>query len=264
ISNLSGGLILGKGTLTSFNVTNFYDIGDNLVTSNLEVGAKIVNATGGTILASGETLVLKNGFSANTQAGMIGTTNGGTLRLGDGTLALTNSGTGTVRLQGGALQLGSLVNEGSLVGAGAVQAASVISSGLLSPGFSPGTLSFSNDLTLTVAAQLVFEIAGTNALAYDRLLIGGAFAKAGTVLVTNLGWGFAAGDTFDFFEAGSLSGSFTSMLPLPDLAGGLTWDTTLFESHGIMSVVGVIPEPGVVSLLLLASAGFLVFRQRRK
>lgn len=91
ITNLSGGSIIGSGVIQSINVTNFF-FGLTLINSNIDVGARIVNNAGATILARGGTLVLSNGFIANSQAGAIGATNGGRLQLGDGTFALTNNG----------------------------------------------------------------------------------------------------------------------------------------------------------------------------
>jgi autotransporter-associated beta strand protein len=259
ITNASGAAIIGYGEIQSFHRTNYYS-GETFVATNLNAGGAVANLAGGTVLADGDTLALQNGFAANTQAGTVGTTNGGTLRLGDGTLALTNAG--TVRLQGGALQLGSLVNAGSLVGTGAVQAATVASSGTLAPGFSPGTMSFSNDLTLTGSSILNLEIAGTNSTDYDRLLVGGAFARDGTLNLSFLAYTPNGGEVFDLFDFASLVGSF-SATNLPVLGGGLSWDFSQFDTQGILGIVNPIPEPGALSLVLLAAAGALALRRRK-
>jgi len=52
-------------------------------------------------------------------------------------------------------------------------------------------------------------------------------------------------------------------LVLPDLQGsGLAWDTSAFTTYGVAVVTGVVPEPGRVSLLMIAIAG-MVMRRRR-
>lgn len=109
ITNHAGGTIIGSGVIRSINVTNFFD-GLTLVNSNYNTGARIHNAAGGTILASGGLLVLSNGFVNNTQFGTFGATNGGTIQLGDGTVALTNKG--TISIFESAIHVGDLKNEG--------------------------------------------------------------------------------------------------------------------------------------------------------
>lgn len=151
---------------------------------------------------------------------------------------------------------------GSLVGAGGIQGLVVSNAGTIAPGHSPGTLNFSSNLTLLDSSLLVMEIASTNAGGYDRLVASGAMARAGTLTITNLGWTFSSGDSFDLFDFGSWSGVF-SVTNLPELAVGLSWDLTSFESSGILSVSGLpVPEP---SPLLAVGAGLalLAFSRRR-
>jgi autotransporter-associated beta strand protein/T5SS/PEP-CTERM-associated repeat protein len=133
--------------------------------------------------------------------------------------------------------------------------------GTISPGNSPGTLAFSSNLTLLESSLLVLEIGGTNSADYDHLLVEGLLTKGGSVLVTNLGYAFLGGETFDFVDAAALAGSFAA-LSLPTLTGGMSWDTSLFESQGVLGVIAI-PEPSA-ALALAAGLAALALARRRK
>lgn len=152
---------------------------------------------------------------------------------------------------------------GSLVGAGAVQSLVVSNAGTIAPGHSPGTLTFSSNVTLLDSSLLVLEIGGTNAADYDRLVVGGAMARAGTLtIITNGSWSFAVSNRFNLFDFASWSGGF-AVTNLPSLDSSLKWDFTDFESQGILAVSLAIPEP---SSLLAVGAGLAllaVLRRRR-
>jgi len=107
--------------------------------------------------------------------------------------------------------------------------------------------------------MLVLEIAGTNSGQYDFLDIKGALTMNGNVLVTNLGYSFVGGESFNFLDAGAWSGAFDAWT-LPTLTGGMTWDTSLFETAGILSVVPV-PEPATWIAL---AAGIVLLSLRRR
>lgn len=150
---------------------------------------------------------------------------------------------------------------GTLKGSGTMIAGTVTNKGTLAPGHSPGTLTFSNNLVLDATSLLVLEIAGTNASAYDRLVGGGTLTAGGTLTVTNLGWTFAAGDAFDLLDFAAFSGNFDTM-SLPTLSGGLLWDTSLFGTQGLLSVMAV-PEPTAL-MAMGAGLAFLLFLRRRR
>ena len=94
---------------------------------------------------------------------------------------------------------------------------------------------------------------------YDHLNVGGTFTTDGFLDVVLYG-GFAPhfGDTFDLFDAGSISGNFDDV-NLPELTGDLTWDDSQLASTGTLRVV---PEPGIGALLTSALA-LLGLRRRR-
>lgn len=151
---------------------------------------------------------------------------------------------------------------GSLIGNGAINSAHVTNSGTIAPGSSPGTLSFSSNLTLLSSSILDMELGGTNAGAYDRILVDGNLLWDGTLDISLLAYTPSAGDSFDLFDFGSASGTF-SATNLPTLGGGLAWDFSLFDTQGILSVTAVVPEPGVHLLLVTAWLGWATLRRRQ-
>jgi len=118
--------------------------------------------------------------------------------------------------------------------------------------------------------------AGAN---HDLITIDGSLTlnSNGRIVVTSQG-GYTGtfGDVFNLLDWGTVSGSLTNNgfvigsrfqtgaetgndLQLFDLSGELLWDTSLFESHG---VVVVVPEPQRALLLLLGSLALLGRRRR--
>lgn len=97
------------------------------------------------------------------------------------------------------------------------------------------TLNVENNFTLSSGAVLEFDVSGS---LYDRLEVGGAFNASGTLKVTlapelPAPW---TGDHFDLFDAVGGTVSFNAF-DLPDLAEGLSWDTSAIGS-GVLSVTG--------------------------
>jgi T5SS/PEP-CTERM-associated repeat protein len=153
---------------------------------------------------------------------------------------------------------------GSLVGAGAIQSLVVSNAGTIAPGHSPGTLTFSSNLTLLDSSVLVMEINSTNAGDYDRLVVGGAMMRAGTLMITNIGsWSFAVSNRFDLFDYASWSGGF-SVTNLPTLDGGLKWDFTDFESQGVLTVALALPIPEPSPFLAMGAGLALLAVLRRR
>jgi autotransporter-associated beta strand protein len=236
--------------------------------SGMKSGALDVNASyainlgGGTITASANwtsvlamTLTGTNGnvtFNTTNNNALTGalTGSGGLTKTGTGTLTLTGNDTysggtivnlGTLSVRG---LLGSgggmlLVQGGTLMGDGIINGpATVNAGGTISPGLSIGTLTLNNSLSL--AGNTVMEIAKTgSALTNDLITVSSALTYGGTLNVVNTGEPLSAGNSFNLFDAGSFSGSFTSS-NLPALAPGLVWDTSQLAVNGTL-VVGTRP-----------------------
>ncbi|MBE3100269.1 MAG: PEP-CTERM sorting domain-containing protein [Planctomycetes bacterium] len=97
---------------------------------------------------------------------------------------------------------------------------------------------------------------------YDTVDVAGQCVLDGTLDVELL-YGFRpqAGQVFDIlgFDPAGLSGRFDAV-NLPDLGGGLEWDTSGLYSSG---TIGVVPEPASAALLMAGMAGVALRRRRR-
>ena len=185
------------------------DAGDTFITNvALANTGALATGTGGTLINN---FKLRNDGSI-TNAGMIesdGTiTNSGTFN-NTGTLA----GSGTyIQTAGQTVDNGIMtqklfaINGGTLSGAGIINGnVSIGNLGSVSPGNSPGTITINGNFNSS--GTLVFEITGTGL--YDVLNINGsATFNGGNVEFDFInGFNAVAGDSWDFLNAGSVSGS---------------------------------------------------------
>ncbi len=110
---------------------------------------------------------------------------------------------------------------GLLQGKGTVDGNIAVAGGTVRPGASVGTLTGTGDYTQAADGVLALELAGP--AAYDRLVLSGTAALAGTLQVTTLG-GFTAslGDTFRVSDHVASSGGFDAV-EAPALDPGLIW-----------------------------------------
>ncbi|MEC4592447.1 MULTISPECIES: hypothetical protein [Nitrospirillum] len=218
--------------------------------------ASLGTVTGGTITLAGGGATL-------------GTISGGTLTQGAGS---TIAGTTAVQVQGGSLNLGGTVQAplavtgglvalngsasgpvtvgsgGTLRGSGVITGAATVA-GVLRPGNSPGTLTFTDGLTQAAKSVLSIDIDGTGtgkgAGNYSRVLVtGGSYViGSGAVLQPNLrGMTGSASNTYtpglgtDFNivqAAGGVSGTFAGITqPSSGLLAG-TQFTALYGSNAV-------------------------------
>ncbi len=234
-------------------------------------GDLAVEVTGGTVTFTGE----------NTHAR--GTTiNGGTLLVNNA--AGSGTGTGAVTVNAG----GTLGGTGTIGGA-----TTILAGGILSPGSSPGTLSFTNNLTLATDSAFVFELnADTDwpldrGITFDGINVGGTGVLAiQSGAVSNLVFN-GENSTVDFTDD-SFWGTDHSWLvfdnaSLPTLASGSIFDTVNISTDsndvsfaatgGSLGWVQIgndiylryeaIPEPGTLTLLGLGLASVLLRRRRK-
>jgi hypothetical protein len=186
------------------------------------------------ILQQAASVQLSGPTSAFNQLGQLATNNG-TFQIDSGrnfTTAGDFGNNGTLIVGAGSTFTvpagNTLTNTGLIQGAGTI-AANVQSSGSLSPGMSPGALTFSGGLTLQNGSQSIFELAGPQpGVGYDHIAVNGNLALAGSLHVSFVG-GFQSQiqrtDAFDLFTAtGAISGAF-------DVTSG----SRLFTTDGIGS-----------------------------
>jgi len=272
-NNASGELRAEAGKRLLFAGT----VGPNLGLVSLQGGTAefsqgLTNSDVGVIMGRGTLMVGGAGLANN---GNIALSGGFTDIYGD----ITNNSGAKIVISGGATATfyDDVVNDGalfrispgcaavffgSLSGGGTTGGGTVYIEGDLRPGHSPGEVAFEGDLALGGGAHLVAELAGTTpGTQYDVLDVGGSLALGGTLDVDLL-YGFRpqAGQTFDIldFDPENLSGRF-SAFDLPDLGGGLLWDTSNLYSTGAITVV---PEPATLALVALGALA-LVRRRRR-
>ncbi|WP_147263158.1 autotransporter-associated beta strand repeat-containing protein [Roseimicrobium gellanilyticum] len=178
------------------------------------------------------------------------------------TPALTSkilSGTGSVQ---GNMTLG----QNSLLKPGA----STLATDSATAGALAGTLTFTNNLSLTDNATAYFQISGSST--YDQLDVLGQFSAGNStqIIVQWLGYEGVQGDAFDLMDWASVTWGSTytneatllSQLLLPSFTDtSLRWDTGTFLSDGILRVAAV-PEPAS-GLLFAGGLAMLLLHRRR-
>jgi T5SS/PEP-CTERM-associated repeat protein len=235
-ANTNIGTVDVGGTGSSWNVASFLFIGyGGYGTLNIHDGGQVtapgLSSIGHFVppLNPGTGVVNVDGLGSSFSANVLYVGNAGT-----GTLSVTNGATVTVANQLTVNQLGTVKGNGTVV-------ADVINGGALAPGTSPGSLHVTGNYTQQIGGNLNIDLGGTNpGVTYDQLLVTGAIAAGGTLNVTrvDLGGGlFApqAGDSFNIFDFGSLSGTFGTV-NLPTLSSNLTWNTSQLYTTGVLSV----------------------------
>lgn len=181
--------------------------------------------------------------------------NSGATTVSAGTLQVDGStGTNTITVGGNA----------TLAGTGLVNGATTVQNGgTLAPGDAAiGTLAFARSLTLNAGSKTVLELAKTNVLlTNDLVTVAGVLTLGGALTVTNVGPNaLALGDSFNLFNAGGISGSFSAKT-LPALASNLVWDATQLAAGGAIIVVSIpviTNQPSSVAVDPGSPAGFVV------
>lgn len=154
-------------------------------------------------------------------------------KRGPGTWTLTaaNVYTGSTLVGGGTLIIsgsiggsGVTVSSGTLAGAGTINApVTVQTTGTLSPGASPDTLTINDNLTLQ--GTTLMEVGRNGSRLTNDLVTGvGICTYGGLLVVTNVGSSpLQPGDSFQLFAASSRNGSFTNIV----YPTGYNWTNSL-------------------------------------
>jgi fibronectin-binding autotransporter adhesin len=187
---------VGAGTLTLSGTNNTY-AGATVISNG--VLALVTNSLGGNTEISNTASITIAAPGVLDVSGQLD----GTFALGAGGAAQTLNGNGTIR---GSLNVGSL--------------------GTVTPGFSVGTLTVTNAVTLGGAVTM--ELNRASASNSDRI-VAPTVTAGGALTVTNIGAALQVGDTFQLFST-AVSGSFVTVnLPTNDSVNNVayTWNNKL-------------------------------------
>ena len=211
------------------------------VDSSLAATPVSVTGTGtlaGTGSVAGAITVQSGGTLAPGVAGAGTLTASGGVTIGSGgTLSGSGNLAGTVTVSSG----GTATGTGTVTGAVTVQA-----DGTLSPGGnSIGNLNTNSSLTLAGNATFQLNKSGTT-LTCDTISGFSSVTYGGTLTVTVTGDTPELGDSFQLFVpgiGGTYGGSFSAIVGLPILPGGLQWETTGLLGTGRITVVNYVSTP---------------------
>jgi T5SS/PEP-CTERM-associated repeat protein len=185
----------------------------NLTTLGAVASPGVINANNGVVVDFGESLT---GFGTINSANLLAKRT-----IINGTVQGT-SPTQPVTLTGWIKGVGAFDN--------------VVFAGTTDLGLSPA-ISTVGSVAFSDASTLVMELGGTTRGAqYDAIIASGTLTLAGTLQLTLIdGFAPAAGQVFDIFDWGSISGAFDAV-QLPALAGALSWNTSALYTAGTLSV----------------------------
>ncbi len=213
------------------------------------------NYSGGTAVNEG-TLLVTNASGSGTGLGAV-TVQSGAVFGGSGHIA--PGADQNVTLRGGTLQIGTEL-PGDTPAAAATLTIQTSGTGVLS--FSSGSI-----LTFDLISGAGQTDNTGNLAAADRAIISGLVRLDTDTLLRvsnpNDMTGWADGDQWQLFDWSGLSGPVsvtTIQYDLPELTGGLIWDTSELFTTGILTVA--VPEPSRALLLLFATFGLTLYRRR--
>lgn len=255
------------GTTTSYDSPNVYDLGGGTVT----LATAILNGgtvTNGTLNASSSFLGNSGSVSAQLAGtGYLDKTTIGTLILsGANTYTnVTNITAGTLLVNGSLANTTTTVFSGAtLGGTGSIGGPTTIQAGgILAPGDSVGTLTFTNGLTLNSGAVLNFDLGTTS----DLLVVNGgvlAGPSSGNVTLNLTDAGGLTAATYDLFTftGATLSGFDASDFTLGTAPTG--WNYTFgLTANSLQLTVTAVPEPTTYAAIFGTLAlGCILLRRR--
>jgi T5SS/PEP-CTERM-associated repeat protein len=270
---ISGGSVIVGGYLPGEQLVVTND-GAMRVTNSTDGGYLVVDRAtflldGGTVtvdhlqaLNAYRSVVAFNGGVLNTKATAI--SNGSVFTVGNGTnaaaLSLATGGLGFHSFANGL----TISSNAMLNGIGTVIGGTTVNGGgVLAPGDGPGSITFSNNLTLAAGSMFAVALNGTGAGQYDQISALGTVSVSNSVLSVSLGYTPSAGDSFTIisnFGPSAVLGTFvdsqgdalTNGAEFPVDGTTFQIDYTANADGQDVILTALIPEP---SSLLLATVG---------
>jgi hypothetical protein len=250
INNLAGGAIDFQGD-TGFGWTKYWDYHGR----DTGVGPTPQVNNAGTVRKTGGGVSTISSIEFN---------NSGLVEVLDGTLAFQGGliqTAGVTRLCGGSISGSSLIIDGgSLTGSGAISA-NLRTSGVVSPGDSPGTMTIDGEYWQAPTGTLLIELAGRDPGQFDVLAVSGQALLDGTLVLTFLDeFRPLLGDTFEVLTYGSRSGEFASI----EVLGFSGYEfAPLYGDTSMLLATEAVPEPATLGLLGIG-LGVLLGRHRQR
>ena len=268
----SGGVLTNAGTISH---TAGYQWMNSTATLNNLAGAVYNFQGAGNIQCLGSSpatinnagTFCKSAGTATASITNISFNNTGTVEVDAGTLSFASSFTqtaGSINLNGGSLMFSSSAQilGGEILGSGTINGSVVNSSGLLSPGHSPGSLILNGNYTEGAAGALLIELGGLGSGQFDYLDVDGTDSLGGTLEIGFLDrFHPMIGNTFHIMDFNSRTGDFASIQVLG--SPGYQF-TEQYSSSGLTLVTQSVPEPGTLASLLTAAFAFLCYAYRQR
>jgi hypothetical protein len=213
---------VGTGSSLSFagGSNNFSGASSTTGAGTVQLGAGTYAGTGSLSLGTTTTVAASVNFApALTNSNTMTLANGVTLTAAAGytqTAGTTALGAVSGESANITAPTGVAINGGSLKGSGTITGNLAVGTATLAPGFSPGTLTVTGNLTLAPSSTTVMELGGSAAGTYDVINVSGNAALNGALNVVYWGGytGATAATSFPVMRYGSSSGSFaTTTLP---------------------------------------------------
>lgn len=252
----TGALNVEGGTLT----INCGTVNVDQLVANSGTTNSIIAFNGGVLCTKGTTV--SNGFVFTVGNGSSGAT-----------LTLATGGTGFHSFANGL----AISSNGVLNGIGTVIGATTVNAGgTLAPGDGPGSITFSNNLTLAAGSTLAVTLNGTGAGQYDQIIgLGSAISISNCVLSVRLGYTPSPGDSFTIisnFTSMAVLGTFvtTDGAALPNGAefqvNGTTFEIDYAANcDGLdVALMALIPEPSTFLLSALGGVSLVAFLRRKR
>lgn len=248
----------------------------DVLNGELEIDGVLTNHAGGQMFVADSTVRFNDGlindgqvnvtFGRGTFTGDIAIGAGGQFVLSSNSNttffdAVSNGGELRVSAGSVATFFGAVTGPGVYTGTG-----TKFFEALFAPGSSPGLVTDEGDVVFGTGALVEMEIGGyVPGVDFDRYEVAGQLSLGGTLVISLIDdFSPQAGDVFDLFDWGTLSGEFLAVnLAAAGLEPGLLWDLGNLYTNGSLSVIAApVPVPGAIWLMVSALAGVLVLRAR--